>query len=522
MVRTRQIEIYDTTLRDGAQKPGVSFSVRDKLGIVRLLDKLGMHFIEAGWPGANDTDTLFFRKLKTTRLKKAQIVAFGMTCKKGKVPEEDKNLKLLLESGAKIITLVGKSCAAHVEKVLNADLNENLRMIRQSCAFLTKQGRDVLYDAEHFFDGFKENPVYAIKTLKAAIIGKAQRVVLCDTNGGALPLEICRAIDAVKREIDVPLGIHAHNDMGLAVANSLTAFDHGVLQLQGTINGYGERCGNANLCILIPILQLKKQIRCIHPQQIVRLTEISRVVSEIANLPPSASQPFTGYDAFRHKAGLHAHAQGRCPWSYQHMDPALIGNRSSIIVSDYSGRANVKNKAEEFGIKLTPEQIIAVLDQVEKLKKNGFHLEGADGSLELLMLRIQDEYASPFSILVREVRIERRGKRKQKDEAIVKIKIGRTIVFKVAEGNGPVNALDNVMREALSPFFPKLKKVRLIDYKVRTLSRGKKSTSSSVRVLIDFSNGENHWTTVGCSSDVVDASCQALADGLKYAIVKFS
>ena len=520
-MKAKKVEIYDTTLRDGGQQPGISFSKDDKLRIAERLDQLGVDYIELGWPGANEKDSEVFQEAKKMKLKNAKFVAFGMTCGKYKDPAEDRQLAMLIDSGTEIVAIVGKASRRHVEKVLGVSLEENLRLIRESCRFLVKSQRIVFFDAEHFFDGFKQDDEYSLDCVRAAIEGGASRVVLCDTNGGSLPWEIESIVAEVKNKLEIPIGIHVHNDGEMAVACSLAAIKAGAGQVQVTINGYGERCGNANLCSIVPALRAKMFLPCLS-EDMTQLTNLARFTAEIANLPLNPQQPYVGNSAFRHKAGLHVNAISKDPESYHHMKPEAVGNVSSVAVSELSGRSNIEIKAKEFGVLLDSEQAKKVLKQVENLENKGFQFEGADGSLKLIMMRHQDKYARPFVILSRDVRSQQHGQEDPVDSAIVKVDIngGRNdAAYQVADGDGPVNALDNALRKALMPSFSYLEKVKLIDYKVRVLPGGK-GTAKPVRVLVDFSDGSEDWTTTGCSTDSIEASLQALTDGLEYAILK--
>jgi len=522
MERTR-IEIYDTTLRDGAQQPGISFSLHDKLAIMERLDRIGVDYIELGWPGSNEKDDLVFKEANNISLQNAKIVAFGMTCAKGKKPEEDKSLKSLLDAKTELVTIVGKASRYQVENILGVTASENLRMIEQSCRFLIIQGCQVFFDAEHFFDGYSQDRDYALKCLEAAVTGGASRVILCDTNGGSLSWAIGSVVArVVENRRDVLIGIHAHNDGEMAVANSLAAVENGAYQVQGTINGYGERCGNANLCSVVPALRVKMGLDCFPDEGMAQLTEVARFTAEVANLPHNPLQPYVGKNAFMHKGGLHANAVLKDRNSYNHIDPEKVGNASSVVVSELSGKSNVMMKAKEFGVTLTQRQAKKVLAQVEALENHGFQLEGADASLKLIMLRTKRGYNSPFEVFYRSVGSEKFGKKSSSDSAIVKLRINNgknDIVHHVADGNGPINALDKALRKALVPHFPNLEKTQLVDYKVRVLP-GKKGTAKVVRVLIDFFDGQEEWTTVGCSTDLIEASTQALSDGLEYAILK--
>jgi len=517
----KSIEIYDTTLRDGAQQPGICFSAHDKLRIVEQLDSFGVDFIELGWPGSNDTDTQVFKAVKNIRLKTAKIVAFGMTCQKELKPENDRQLAALLDAGTEFITIVGKTSSWHVEKTLGITLKENLRLIRESCRFLERSGRKVFFDAEHFFDGYKTDREYATECIYAAFSAGASRIILCDTKGGSLPQEIGSIVASVKEECpSARLGIHAHNDGELAVANSLAAVSAGADQVQVTINGYGERCGNANLCSVVPGLRIKMGLPCVLDKSMPQLSSLAHFVAEVANLSFEPRQPYVGGRAFHHKAGLHASAISKQPESYNHINPELVGNTSSVVVSELSGRSNILSKAKDFGIHLSPDQAVNVLAQVKILENQGFQLDGADGFLKLLMKRQADGYRKPFQILDRDVRSKRSGETSV-ESAIVKVKINnslRALAHEVAEGDGPVNALDNALRKALEPHFPCLRKIKLSDYKVRVLP-GKQGTAKAVRVLIDFSDGNKEWTMVGCSTDLIEASLQALVCGFEFAIL---
>ncbi|MBI4288157.1 MAG: citramalate synthase [Chloroflexi bacterium] len=515
------VQLYDTTLRDGAQREGISFSVEDKLKIVRKLDSLGVHFIEGGWPGANPKDTEFFARAKELKLHHSRMAAFGSTRRPNTSAESDANLRALVKAGFPVATIVGKTWDFQVTQVLGAILEENLAMIRESTLFLKAHGLTVFFDAEHFFDGFKANPEYAVKCLQAA--AGAECIILCDTNGGTLPDDVSGAIQAVRKLVPTPLGIHAHNDGELAVANSLAAVQAGASQVQGTINGYGERCGNANLCSIIPSLQLKLGIPCLAPEQLARLTEVSRFVSETANLTPDSHLPYVGSSAFAHKAGYHVAAMMKSEKSYQHIDPALVGNAKRVLVSDLSGKSMIRYKAKEHGIApaLNGEDAQSILDKMKALENKGFQYDGAEASFELLIHRNANGYRPPFELVDFMVVIEnlRRaptsGDGGMLAEAMVKVKVGNEIVHTAAEGNGPVNALDSALRQALLRFYPPLKQVKLVDYKVRILEEAA-GTSAQVRVLIESSDGKGEWRTVGSSTNIIEASWQALVDSLEY------
>lgn len=518
-----KVRLYDTTLRDGEQQRGLSFSVEDKLKIARKLDELGVHFIEGGWPGANPKDTEFFRRSRELRLTCAELVAFGSTRKQHTQAEDDPNLQALRKTGLRTATLVGKAWDAHVIRVLHTSLEENLHMITDSIRFLQSQGMRIFFDAEHFFDGYKRNPEYARKVVEAAAAAGAEVVVLCDTNGGSLPQEVAEICRRIKRNFAIPLGIHAHNDAELAVANSLAAVQAGAIQVQGTINGYGERCGNANLCSLIPNLRLKLGISCISEAQLAHLTEVSRYVSEVANLPPAPHLPYVGANAFSHKAGLHISGVSRFQESYQHIDPLLVGNQPQVLVSELSGTTAIMYKAKEKGLGFVAQQKQAqkILKQVKTLEAQGFKFEDAEASFELLLRRAQPNYRPPFELVDFMVIIERRrrtptiGNDGMLSEAMLKVRVKDSLIHTAAEGNGPVNALDLALRKALLQFYPELEPVKLTDYKVRILEESE-GTESRVRVLIESSDGEREWRTVGSSTNIIEASWIALTDSLEY------
>lgn len=520
------VQLYDTTLRDGAQRSGISFSVEDKVNIAKRLDELGIHFIEGGWPGANPKDGEFFVRARGLSLSNARLVAFGSTRRANGDAASDPNLRALRDAGGDAVTLVGKSWDLHVTQVLETTLDENLRMIADSIRYLRSEGKAVFFDAEHFFDGYKANPQYARRTLHAAAEAGAACLVLCDTNGGTLPNEVAATLQAVK-DIGVPLGIHAHNDGELAVANTLVAVQSGATQVQGTINGYGERCGNASLCSVIPALKLKMGINCVSDSQLAMLTEVSRYVSELANLSPDPHMPYVGASAFTHKAGLHISGVIKEEKSYQHIDPDLVGNRSRILVSELAGISTITRKAKELGFDIPRgEKARSVLERIKTLENQGFQYEGADASFELLLRRSQPDYAPPFELVDFMVVVERLrrhptafSKEELLSEAMVKVKVGGEILHTAAEGNGPVNALDAALRKALLWFYPSLAAVKLIDYKVRILEETH-GTGSRVRVLMESGDGEHEWHTMGSSMNIIEASWLALADSLEYWLVR--
>lgn len=514
-----KILIYDTTLRDGSQGEGVTLSVEDKLKVTASLDHLGVDYIEGGWPWANPKDMEFFLRARKISCRHARLVAFGRTRKPDQPAKEDPNLLAIIRTGVKVATIFGKSWSLHVTEALGTSLAENLNMIRESVAFLVDQGLEVIYDAEHFFDGFKENPEYALATLQAAADAGASWLVLCDTNGGCLPDEIKAAVMAVKGEISVPLGIHAHNDGDLAVANTLVAVTSGCRQVQGTINGYGERCGNANLCSVLPNLELKMGYRCLPPGQLAKLTEVSRYVSEIANVVPAGNQPFVGYSAFAHKSGIHVSAVLKQPHTYEHVPPQAVGNERRVLVSEQAGASNLRYKVEEMGIELSAQNEKTIINGIKELERQGYQFEGADASLELFMRKTVGDLQRHFEVEYVKTLVEKRAGMDAISEAIVKLKVDNQVIHTAAEGNGPVNAMDNALRKALEEAFPAISRMRLTDYKVRVLDE-KDATSAKVRVLIESRDGSSSWNTVGVSTNIIEASWQALLDSMEYALLK--
>lgn len=517
----RRIVLFDTTLRDGSQQEGVSFSLDDKVKIVKRLDRLGLDYIEGGWPGSNPKDGEFFSAARHLSLHKAKLVGFGSTRRANIAVESDGNLLKLLEAETPAVAIFGKSWDLHVFEVLRTTLDNNLRMIEESVAFLRSHGREVIYDAEHFFDGYKADKDYALETIKAAIRGGASSVVLCDTNGGALPSEVSEITTVVCKMCAVPVGIHCHNDGELAVANSLAAVQSGAEQVQGTINGYGERCGNANLCSIIPNLQLKLGYDVLPEESLQQLSEVARFVAELANMSVLPNLPYVGSSAFAHKAGMHVNAIMKVERSFQHIDPAMVGNVRRIVISELSGRSNLMQKADEFGLsgQINGNQVVAILDQIKELESRGFAFEGAEGSVELMMLRAVPGYTPAFSLIDFLVLVEERQGRGLVAEATVKLRIGDEIYHTAAEGHGPVNALDAAMRKALLPRYPRLANVHLSDYKVRILNEDK-GTAAVTRVLIDSTDGRRKWTTVGSSENIIEASWIALADSFEYILTK--
>lgn len=512
------VVVYDTTLRDGTQGENVALSVDDKLRITQLLDELGVAYIEGGWPGSNPKDAEYFRRVREVPLRHARIAAFGMTCRVGSDPAQDSNILALLEAQTPTVTVVGKTSLLHVREVLRTTPEENLRIIRESLTFLKQHGREVIYDAEHFFDGYKLDPAYALQTLQAALDGGAEVLVLCDTNGGSTPWEIEQMTGVVaERFPGVTLGIHCHNDGELAVANTLAAVRRGAAHVQGTINGYGERCGNANLCSVIPDLELKLGLRCLPPGNLAHLTHVARTVAEIANMAPNHQAPYVGKSAFAHKGGMHVAAIRRNINSYQHIDPALVGNKTRVLVSDLSGRGNMLSKAEEYGLKLSPEEAQKLVARIKELEHRGFVFEGADASIMMLIHRQRPDYQPPFELIDFMAVVEHRAGRGMFAEATIKLRVGGEEIHTVASGNGPVDALDRAMRKALTPVYPALAEFKLADYKVRILD-GQNGTAAMTRVLIDTQNGHQRWSTVGASTNIIEASWFALADSVEYGL----
>ena len=521
------VQLYDTTLRDGAQEGGISFSVEDKLKICQKLDELGIDFIEGGWPGSNPKDTEFFATARNLRLAHPALVAFGSTRRSGSGVAEDLNLRALLRAKTPVVTIVGKAWDKQVTRVLETTLKENLHMVTDSIMYLRTQRRKVFFDAEHFFDGYRDNPEYALQVVLAAAKAGADCVVLCDTNGGSLPRQITEAVRAVQEASHVALGIHAHNDAELAVANTLTAVEAGVVQVHGTINGYGERCGNANLCSIIPALKLKMGIDCIADDQLSKLSEVSRYVSELANMPHYDRYPYVGDDAFTHKGGIHVSGLMKWKHSYQHINPDLVGNRPHVVVSELAGKGSIVFKARERGLPVPKGKVIGrVLEQIKLLEKQGFQYDVAEASFDLLLRRAQPGYRPPFKLVDFMVVVEKRrrpptaaSREEPLSEATIKVKVDESMVHTAAEGDGPVDALDKALRKALLQFYPDLTAVKLIDYKVRILEETA-GTASQVRVLIESSDGKENWRTVGSSTNIIEASWLALADSIEYWLTK--
>jgi 2-isopropylmalate synthase len=514
----QQIQIYDTTLRDGTQSEGFTLSSNDKVRVAQRLDDLGVAFIEGGWPGSNPKDVEFFERARDLQWKNALIAAFGSTCRVKGGPEDDANIKALLDSHTPVCTIFGKTWTLHVTDVLLTTLEDNLRIIEDSVAYLRSQGRRVIYDAEHFFDGYKADSVYALETLKAAIRGGAETVVLCDTNGGTLPWEVERIIRDLKPALNHPFGIHTHNDSECAVINSLIAVREGAIQAQGTINGVGERCGNANLISIMADLELKMGYSCLPEGNISKLTELSHFVAEVANITPDEHLPFVGKSAFAHKGGVHVAAMRRSAQSYQHIEPEVVGNKMRVVVSDLSGRGNLLSKAEEHGVEVEGAEVVPVLNEIKELEARGFSFEAAEASVAMMLKRQEYGYKPPFELVDFFVNVEHRQGRGIFAEAMVKVRVQGELLHTAAEGNGPVNALDLALRKALVGYYPQVAKFHLSDYKVRILDSDH-GTEAITRVLIDTRNSNSRWSTVGASTNIIEASWRALADSVEYGLM---
>jgi 2-isopropylmalate synthase len=517
---TEKVYIYDTTLRDGAQAEGISFSLEDKIKIAIKLDEMGVDYIEGGIPASNPKDMEFFRLAAEMPWQTAKPVAFGFTCRHGRQAESDPQLQDLLNCGAAVLAIVGKSWDFQVSKALSTTLQENLRMITDSISFLKAQGREVFFDAEHFFDGFKRNPEYAKKVVLAAESAEADGIVLCDTNGGSLPHEIHRIVSEIVGLGVTRLGIHAHNDSDLAVANSLAAIEAGAIQVQGTANGYGERCGNTNLFSVIPNLELKMGKRCLPPGNLSMLTGVSHYVAEVANVAHRNDFPFVGHSAFAHKGGIHVSAILKDVSTYEHIRPEAVGNQRTVLISEVSGMSSLLYKAQEFGLELSKEteEGRKAIARIKKLEHEGYQFEDADASLELLLRRALGHTEEMFELETFRIITERKSDESFTDETVIKAKMGDTVVHTAAEGVGPVNAVDNALRKALSVKYPFLKGLHLKDYKVRVLNETA-GTKAKVRVLIETTDGHNSWNTVGVSENIIEASWQALVDSFSYALL---
>ncbi|MFQ6130999.1 MAG: citramalate synthase [Armatimonadota bacterium] len=534
----RRVSVFDTTLRDGCQAEGVTFSVKDKLRIARRLDELGIAYIEGGWPNpTNPRDLDFFRRAQDLELTHAKITAFGSTRRAQVTPEDDANLNTLIEAQTPTVAIFGKSWTLHVTAVLRVELEQNLRMVEDSVRFLAEQGREVIYDAEHFFDGYAADPDYALATLKAAERGGAACLVLCDTNGGCMPSRLAETIEAVKPQIETPFGIHCHNDSGMAAANSQIAVELGAVHVQGTFNGYGERCGNANLCTVIPNLELKLGVQCLPEGKLTELTSVSRFINELAALPDNHRQPYVGASAFAHKGGMHVDAVLKCPRSFEHVEPDAVGGRRRVLLSDQSGGSTIMAKlgaasvAEESDalmsrlleirpdLKKSDPEVREMLTAVKNLEHEGYQYEAAEGSFVLLAKRILTDYHEPFELRGFHVSVTSREDAQTLAEATVRLRVDGQEEHTAATGTGPVNALDKALRKALLPFYPELANVRLTDFKVRVLERTE-GTAAKVQVLIESTDGKETWGTVGAHTDIIAASWQALVDSIQYALLR--
>lgn len=517
----KQVLIYDTTLRDGTQCEGISLSVHDKILIAQRLDQFGVHYIEGGWPGSNPKDMAFFMEIKKAGIKKSKIAAFGSTRRAHVKVSEDPQIKALLEAGTKVVTIFGKSWDLHVTEVFKISLKENLQMIYDSVHYLKSKKREVIYDAEHFFDGFRANPEYAIKAIQAAARAGADNISLCETNGGRLPHEVRHAILRVKRSIKTPLGIHCHNDGELAVANSLQAVGEGIVLVQGTINGIGERCGNANLVSILPDLQFKMKRRCLPDKQMKQLASVSHYVAEICNMPLMVNQPFTGRAAFAHKGGVHINAMMKNQTTYEHMDPKLVGNHRRFLISELGGKTNIMLKAKELQLDLEKEspETRKILTTIQDLEKEGYQFEAAEASFELLVHRLTGREKKFFETHDVVVSSERIGEQDPTVEARVTATVKKKTQTKKASGDGPVDALFRALRDALVTFYPVVNEIRLTDYKVRVVN-SEAGTAAKVRVFIEFQDKNKTWTTVGVNENIVEASWKALVEAIEYKLLK--
>ncbi len=517
----KKIELFDTTLRDGSQGEKIAFSVEDKLNIARRLDEFGIHFIEGGWPGSNPKDAGFFEKARKERWRNSKLTAFGSTRRSGSTPETDVNLQMLLRAETPVISIFGKTWTLHATKALGVSLEENLELIYSSVTYLKSRGREIVYDAEHFFDGYKQDPDYAIKTLQAAKQGGADVLVLCDTNGGSLPTEIYEITQCIAQKFAFPIGIHAHNDGELAVANTISAVQAGATHVQGTINGFGERCGNANLIPVIANLQLKLDCRCVADEALSQLKDLSGYVYEISNVATRDEAAFVGNSAFAHKGGIHVSAVMKDPKLYEHVRPAIVGNSRRVLVSDLSGRSNVVYKMAELGLETgESNEVKAVVKQVKELENNGYYFEAAEASFELLVERRRNKVPVFFHLSGLRISVEKDGSAEPRSEASIRVSVDEHIEHTAAEGDGPVNALDNALRKALVRFYPEISLVKLVDYKVRVLSGDATGTASRVRVLIESQAAEQRWSTMGVSENIIEASWNALVDSFSYFLYK--
>lgn len=516
------IELFDTTLRDGTQGEHITFTAEDKVRIAQRLDQFGIDIIEGGWPGSNPKDREFFDRARDLSWEHARICAFGSTRRASFTPDTDPNLTAILEAQTPVVSIFGKSWTLHAEVALGVTLQENLDLISSSMSYLKSQGRYVVYDAEHFFDGYKADSEYALETLRAAAEAGADVLVLCDTNGGTLPMEVYQIVREVCRHFEKPIGIHAHNDSGCAAANSIMAVQAGARHVQGTINGFGERCGNADLCTIIPGLQVKLGYDCVSPEKLATLVSLSHFVDEVANLTPVDRSPYVGRSAFAHKGGIHVSAVMKQAGTYEHLEPELLGNRRRVLVSDLSGQSNVKYMAEELGIDISDRQEAShVVQRIKELEHLGYEFEGAEASFELLLRAMKGEQAEFFALERLRVRSEIDEENFERSEATLVLRVGSSRELVAAEGDGPVDALSRALRKGLVGFYPDLQMVRLTDYKVRVLNPGQ-GTAAAVRVLVQHSDDERIWNTVGVSTNILEASWQALADGIRYHLLRLA
>lgn len=521
-METRDVLVYDTTLRDGTQGEQINFSAEEKLRIAQRLDEMGFHYIEGGWPGSNPKDVRFFAMANEVPFRHARLTAFGSTRKPYIEAAACPNIAALLQAETPAVAIFGKTWDLHISDILNVSLEENLAMIQDSVKYLKFKDKEVIFDAEHFFDGYKNNPAYARQVIETALFAGSDMIVLCDTNGGTMPHELTAIINEVISYIPPHLlGIHAHNDCGLAVANSLAAVHAGVRMVHGTINGYGERCGNADLISIIGNLQLKMSKRCLPETSIRELTHLSNYVSDIANIPPLNSRPFVGRSAFTHKGGVHVDAVLKNPVAYEHIKPELVGNHERVLVSDLSGKSNIAYKARELGIDLGKEMSInrKIVHRIKIMEDQGYHFDSAEGSLSVLMKKLKGEFKEPFVLESFQVFNAKTGDNPPVTQASIKISVEGEEELTAAEGNGPVNALDNALRKALTKFYPHIKEMHLVDFKVRILE-GCEGTAAKVRVLIDSTDGEDIWSTIGVSTNIIEASWQALVDSIQYKLSK--
>ncbi len=519
-----KIAIYDTTLRDGTQGEGVSFSAEEKLKVARKLDEFGVAYIEGGWPGSNPKDVQFFELARNVKFKNAKLAAFGSTRRATLAAKDDPQVLKLLEAETPVVTIFGKSWDMHVTEVFRIGLEQNLEMINDSIQFLVDSGREAIFDAEHFFDGYKNNPEYALASLEAAVRAGASTISLCDTNGGALPWEVSEIVSSVvKRFPDTVVGIHAHNDAGLAVSSTVSAVHSGATHVQGTVNGYGERCGNANICVILPILELKMGMQCLPEGSISNITAFSRAIDEIANRIPDDTMPFVGASAFAHKAGVHVDAVSKNPATYEHVDPEAVGNRRRFLISELAGSSSIVQKARKYDIDLAKQspEVRSVLERVVQLEHEGYSFEDAEASFELLLKKSMGQYHKLFDLVGFRLIVEKRGPKEEPiTEATLKVAVDGIEAFTVAEGDGPVHALDNALRLALRQFYgEELARIKLTDYKVRVVNSGE-GTAARVRTIIESRDADDAWSTVGVSTNIIEASWSALADSVEYGLLR--